>query len=70
MPQSQQGRPQEEDPNTRVDPFPTPEGKLHYPDFYAADTQDISGEARELLINYSHIPSEDVLPHVLRIVSD
>lgn len=37
--------------------------------YYLPDPDDVPSEARKLLEEYSKIPSEEVLPHVLRVVS-
>ena len=37
--------------------------------WYKPDLETVSPQARELLENYSHIPPDEVIPHILRIVS-
>ena len=36
--------------------------------WYKADLETVSPQARELLENYSHIPPDEVIPHILKIV--
>lgn len=36
--------------------------------WYKPDLETVSPQARELLENYSHIPPDDVTPHILKIV--
>ena len=37
--------------------------------WYQADLETVSPQARELLENYSHIPPNEVIPHILKTVS-
>ena len=36
--------------------------------WYKADLETVSPQARELLENYSHIPPDEVIPHILKTV--
>lgn len=48
---------------------PRKQGDQRSMGFYSDDVQEVPADIRKLFENYSGIPSEDVVPHVLRIVS-